>query len=290
MNNLYRKIKDFYNKGNYRGVIVAFEKYINNYNVGIDLEIIDCYAKSLSYLGKKEEASKISKFYSEFYENTVINLHNAVDCLRVSNYEKAKQFLFKSLEKYPFYDSAYYYLGIIAVEEGEYEKAITYLNKVIKINNNQYLLEKAKNLLNKIDQFQKYGKTVQLKYSSFKKQNLILNPGHAVRIKLDVKFDNIQSLKRPYLIYDIIGDKVYALPLKINPNNKYYIIRSLYDYPVQVSPNPVSFQKQDIVMVDGEIDNDEYDAIIKDAYLRHLRLFYLNSDLQLEKVYKKNRT
>lgn len=282
---LYKKIANCYRRSDFKGVIANFEKYCDEAHFGVTPKLISYYATALAIEKRTNEAIIMSRIYEDFNQNTVVTTDEVIEDLRAYQYETAKKKLKEVIKKLPYYDSAYYYLGTIALEEGYHDEAIMYLDKVVEINNNPQLVINSKNLINKILMMKKHDKVFRLRYKVFKEANLKLEKGYIVRINAK---DNLSNLGRLYFIYDVIGENIYALPLRNNINDKYYIINGIYDCSVQTIPVPVVIKENQIELIDGVLKKDEADLVIKDAYRRYSDIKHgHNLETKLEKAYIK---
>lgn len=262
---LYRDIWKNYQEGNYEKVIKLIEQYMQIPKIGLDSELIYCYAFCLMRIGYEEKARKIYNVFQDVFDEAISNVELASTDIKNKKYIEAKNRLEQVLEKYPYYDVVLYYLCTIEAKLGNYEKSGIYLDDLIKVSKNPILIEDAKKLLN----YYEFNNISDMNYKLFEEQNIPLKPGYIVRVKKGTLAYLNVPFEKPFLIYKIKGNNIYGFPINFKIKPQYYIFRALGDQECQLYPELVSFKKQGIINVDDKITDEQYQLCLEDLYKRY---------------------
>jgi len=269
MNNLYNAIYKNYNNGNYNKAIYLFNEYLNIPNIGLDSELIKLYITCLLMVGSKTEARKIIDRYKNFYDEAVLKIKKALEYIKECDYQKALPILEKIQSSYPYYDSVYYHLCLVECRIGNIEKAKNYLEQLSKISRNPNFISNAKNTVDYYDS----GKVEYLQYSSFIGLELPLKPGHIIRLKRGASLNLYRE--KPFLIYKIVEDTVYAFPITFKIRPQHYIIKKVNvdNEPGQIYPEMMKFSKYSVLKICYELKEEEFRISLIDLYYRYARFW-----------------
>lgn len=261
-----------FDKYNYEENLKKLETYLENKDNVLTEGFLLKYIFTLIEMGYFEKANYYidltNEKFPEFFQNKkLINLY-----IQCHNLDKAHEMIIKE----NFSDKDYFILAKQFFRVGYYEEAEHYFN-IIEDNT---LMNKSIYYLNKIMNYKENNKHIRINYNHFK-YNHNLKPGHIVYVRKvdDWKYQakDKKSAVRPYLIWDIVDDQIYAFPvstrIKINPKTGQYYNYILYTQKYQnfssdraVKQNVVTFKEKNIEEVTELVDQDDFENILRRNY------------------------
>ncbi len=165
--------------------------------------------------------------------------------------------------------AAYYQIGVIYKNQGDYEKALINFKNALEYTLNDYRIKRLENIIQELEEHFKTGKFIKIDYKEFKKNNT-LDIGYIVYLNAKASV----STAIPYLIYEINNLEYKAYPLI----NKY-----IPTYFLKAKNNSGGYEKyvsQDIV----EFKEEEIDTVI--SLVNKIEMEYINNSM--EKFLKKD--
>ena len=191
MNNLklVQKIKESYEKKDYRTTLQYLETYLNAKNFGIYDILLDIYINCQINLGMLENASKsldlMKKLFPTFYSKYDLIIKYII-CGKINESKKM-------LTKMPFILD-YYYIAKKCFLWELYDEAKQLFTHFLSISNNPFKTKSAKEYLRKIKQYQINPNVFhETDYLHFKLCGQKLEPGHIIYTErlLDVYKENM---------------------------------------------------------------------------------------------------
>lgn len=269
-------IKDNLNKDYYKALLLI-EKYFTINNAGIyDYLLYDyifCLIK-LNYISEAEaNIELLQKLYPNFYKPIVLIIQY-IKCGCEDKAEKIIRTTEISVDKYFKIARTYLLYGNI-------NKAKEYLTYCYSHTVDENLKKSAINQLQKINRCIKKSSFIEQSYDYFKRNGNILAPGmviHAKTIEHNQNKDDKKANKRPYLVFKVIEDQIYALPLstKVDKQSEkgYFLYMQKYpnfDGDRKVKDSIVRIAEKDVENIYEIINDYDYEKVIN--YLYHSLLF-----------------
>lgn len=272
---LIYKINENYSSFNHKEVLYYIEKYLNLDNAGIFPELLHKYIKCQINLGMFEEAeqnlTKMNRLFPLFYSN----FDMAVNYASISNLDK----LNKCLYCQDFSSEEYFAIARACFLNGLIEQSKKLFHRCLSDDVN--LNGRAQEYLRKIELYNKNKKAfVRESYSYFKNKGKKLMPGHIVHVATirseynenagDLRH---RTAKHPYMVWEIVDDKVYAFPVLIA--NKYEDRRTHllfeqdypgFDFDRKISDSLTCLKDTDIDDVMGFVNEKDFLVITRDIY------------------------
>jgi len=255
-----------YKNNNFKKVIKELEKYMMIPKNGIYDELLDMYIKSLIRMGLYDDAliyiDLMQKCFPNFYSQyTLANRY--ANC---SENEKLEDILRNN----QFSNEEYYIIATICFYNGNISLAKTIFEKLIKLEN-VGMKYKIKEYLEKIRLFERKADIAfqRQSYSYFKNCGYTLEPGHVIyvsKLRLDYKEnwanDDPKKNERPYMIWKIEGDLLYAFPVTTQSNKYQYTFYSqnyAEQHPDRTLKDRLAVIRQcDITVVDDKINEKDF--------------------------------
>jgi len=272
---LINELKRHYNLRNYKAVLSLMDSYLKNPDMGVFGEFLDAYICCQIKLGLLDNASKNVQIMEKAFPNFYTPLELA-EKYAVCNDEKNLNRVMNNME---LTEKEYYILGKMCFMNGNHQKAKELFSEIVALNNNNQCLIKAKKHLSLIEQFSKVDDVLPpMSYSYFKSLNYELEPGHIVYIDKLRKFfienqNNTDPKKvlRPYMIWKIKKDKIYAFPLSTNTSvkDKYTLFHQNYigwESDKKIKDNLVCIYKNDIEKVTEKVNETDFEFLIYYVY------------------------
>ena len=252
------------------------EKYLENPKYGIYASLLDMQMNSLIGLGRFSEASELLTTINKVFPLYNHNSYTVSKYMICNEVEKAEEIL--KGQEYDF-DTAYNY-GKVYSLEGRYEDAKKHF--LYAANNHELVnfRNKARENLIKISNYYRLGAYVPRDYKYFKKNggklrvadviyvDELLGEYNAERIEKD---STISS--KPYLIWKIIGNKIYAFPMTLINNGGYTLLASKYPNTGvnrYVIPYLLTMEESHVNKIVDHIHAEDFYSIIKSLYHRIL--------------------
>ena len=261
------RIKESYKQKEYSRTLEYLEQYLKIKKFGFYDELFDIYINCQINLGYFENAGKnvnlmnkvFSKFYSEYDLITKYIICGMMD--------KAKELI--SNNKLCILD--YYYIAKTCFLWGYHEEAKELFNHFLTISNDPHRNKSVKDYLRKIKLYENNKNVfVETDYLNFKKNGNKLEPGHIIYTEklLDIYKENISSTdpkkeKRPYMIWKIVNDKIYAFPVSSKIyKDSFNILRTKYypnyTYDRKVKENLVCIEDKDVIKIIDKVNKKDY--------------------------------
>lgn len=269
---VYQKIHTCYKQENYEEVLIYFSQYVSLKNIGINDVLLNIYAKSLENLQFLEEALKIYQIKQDYFHMIHDDLKIIYLAMRLDKLELATEIIKRLLfqEKNNFYYN--YLYGKILLLNGDKEEAKKRF-EICKNETQEIFYEKVQIYLKRLENNDEF----KMGYQSFLKKGKKLELGHIVTVKKRIEYINEdelnndeKSINRPYLIWKIEKDFVYAFPTtsKITKFD-YSIFPSKYKNISTIltcKDNVCKISKSDIASVVEKIDAVDYHNLLLYVY------------------------
>ncbi len=140
-------------------------------------------------------------------------------------------------------------------------------------------LDKHPNMLKTVDKIlERYDEQQKLKLplEEYLAEGYKLEEGLTVFLKPDCKFlyeedNHIKFLSRPFVIWKIVDDCIYAFPIEDRTTHGHILHAGRYfkNQDESVYPSLVSFRIEDISSIDRKLEPLDYTSVIKDLYERY---------------------
>lgn len=274
----YLSILNCFKNEDYNGVIRNFEHYLSLKDAGLMETLMLYYAVSLERLGFHEEAIRAYKIKNQFYDgiNTRLSMINLL--YYSAEIEQGKKEVKDLMAKDP--ENAYYYylLAKFYLLNNEIIDAKKYFNEALKKNNIEKYQLVIQKYLDLITKKEKEGLFLRMGYNAFLESGYKLEPGYIINIKKPLQYLNKKDLnqdpkstRRPYLIWKVENNYVYALQVttKVNYMLDHVISSSKYlnlDMEATCKDNICVINKQDISCVVEKIDDNDLVALLLCTY------------------------
>ena len=260
------KLEEAYNKNN----IDEFINIINEYKrekIHFNYSLIFSYVEKYIQDRKFDEVCKILKVLESEMNKYDIAKKICLFYFYAYNSKEAERIYFN---KYcPINDKCL--LVDIYLREGKIKQAREIINKVLQ--NKSYTNKKIYELKEKIDNYYKYNSFIETDYSSFSNSGKKLEKGHMIYLKHSPNRNNYGDYKsaiRPYLIWNIDGEKIYLYPLTTQCNKKDYIIfKKRYpniDQDVTIKNNICTTTFDNVLSVYNKLSNEELEKLFKTIF------------------------
>ncbi len=272
---LFDLMRSNYQKRKYQVALDYIDQYIAN-NYGIFDYLLDMKMNCLIKLGQYNEAISLLDFITKYYlERNTLN-YLASKYMICGEIEKAQE-LFKQVS----YDGdAAFNLGKVSSLKGEYDTAKKHFLYAAHNHNDSNFRDKARFELIRISNYERLGSYVQRDYNYYKKQGGKLRNGDVVYVSNVSKEVNAQKFaevynfaNKPYLIWKIVNNRVYAFPLTIEYTPGYTF--TAHNYP-NISMNRyvqdylVIIDENDVIRIADHIQDNDFKCMVINLY--HLML------------------
>lgn len=272
---IIKEIRAKYNSHKFEKVISLFNQYLNIPNAGIYDELLDIYTSSLIKLGYLEEAKKNVELMKSMFPYYYDNRGLALKYIACDMEEELKELL----QRQKFEGKDYYVFGKNCFYNGQY-----YMANILFDMASRSETVSNKNLHDYIRRIKIYESNPEvfkaLSYYKFKSLGNQLEPGYAIRTsivrdKYGCNKDNDDPMKsqRPYLIWKIIDNLIYAFPLASKIRGNYldgHILSSgkylNYPYDRRLKDKLVCIKENDVEFVDDKIDEEDFKLAIESMY------------------------
>lgn len=296
-------LEQYYKKKDYESYIKCFNKYIEE-GYGFDILDILNYIYSLIKTNRENYAYLIIKNfikYNELSDNSKITLSSylyfcakPIDAIEV----------LENIETDCFNKN--YYLSLSYMLAGRINESKSIIDKML--SNYKSAEEINRKLLNKINNYEKYGAFIETEYECFCNLGGKLEPGHIVYLEDSNKINNLSNCDynytnlRPYLIWKIKDGILYIYPVTTqNKQYRYKLSKSNYlnaTYDRFVKMTLCKTDINNIKSVKDKLTVDDFNNIISfsvknmvnnfDLTLSMKQLFYslLNDNINSYEVIK----
>lgn len=280
MNGIYDSYKD----NDYIKAIHEIEGYMNLDGVAIFDNILNIYIICLMRLGFLERACEnidLMRRLFPYYYNYLDLAVKYAKCLRI---DKVEEILVSGkIDREDYYD-----IASACFFNGNYVKAKELFYSCLFNCKDKEKKQQIKKYLKQISLYEKdMGVFREVKYSYFKYMGCKLQPGHVVYVdRLRDEFrentynNDPKSIRRPYMIWKIVGSKIYAFPLSTQVKSGGGCIIECKKYPNRdfdrvVKSELVCLEERDISDVIDRIRDIDFNRIINNLY----RSICLNHDV-----------
>jgi len=283
---MFKKIENSYNDNNYKKALYYIDKYFSYENVGVFEELLDIYIDCQIKLGMFEEARKSSDLTIKLFPNYYSSIEKAI--LYVSCRNSAK--LDKMLEEVQFSNKEYYWIAKKCFYNGQQQKAEELFKRFLEKEENPVFIERAKKFLGKIELYKtNHNIFIETSYANFKAEGRTLEPGNIIMAKqirpeyrINYTNKDPKRSKRPYMIWKIEEDRIYAFGLstELREFDSYILSRENYckDYDRRVIDTLTCIKECDVQKVIGNINQKDYIGLIADVY--HKLSHYLGTSIK----------
>ncbi|MBE6153427.1 MAG: hypothetical protein E7166_04315 [Firmicutes bacterium] len=269
---IVQKIIDNYNKKNYKNVLKYFDEYLKKAKNNIDTKLLDIYIDCQISLGMFENAYKNTEMMKKLFPEPSSNLINKY--IQFGKIEEAKEMI--STAKLPLIE--YYYIAKICFLWEIYDLSESLFKHFLSMSNNSIKKKMAYEYLRKIKQYKNNEDIFhETDYIHFKLSGKSLEPGHIIytgklldtyienRVNTDPKKEN-----RPYMIWKIIDNKIYAFAVSSQTNSNsytlYYQKYPNYTYDRKVKHNLVCIEEKDVEKIMDKLTDTDYKNVVHDLY------------------------
>lgn len=272
---LMNRIYEYYKDNNFEKTIREIDKYLQLEGIGIFDNLLNIYIECQIRLGLLDKAYEnveiLRKLFPKYYSNLnlVINYSRCCKVDRVS----------EMLSNCKFGVDDYYDIACNCLFNGNKDKAKELFNYYILVTDNKVKKKQAERNLRLIRLYENNGNVFEeMKYSYFKSKGYKLKPGYVVyvdRLRNEFKENKVNTdnkcMRRPYMIWRIIDNKIYAFPISTQIRNSRTCILRKENYPARnfdrvVKNEVVCLEERDVYDVIDKIRVSDYDNIIRDIY------------------------
>ena len=275
---VYNSIRDCFQNQDYYGVLRNFEQYLSFKNSGLTETLMSYYAISLEQLGFYEEALKAYQIKKSFYNNMDVQMKIIHLLHRLSDVEQGKKEVESLLLIEPNNSYYHYLFAKFYFLNGEIMEAKEHFNKALLGENNKSHVLKAQKYLLRIEQHEKENTFLKVGYNVFLKNGHVLEPGYIIDVKNKIQYVNkteengdTKSAKRPYLIWKVEENKVYAFQITGKVNYRFDYVISPTKYPnlsteVTCKDNVCVIDKNNISSIIEKIDPHDLINLLSYTY------------------------
>lgn len=302
MNQIIDEIVVNLKKNNYQKALELMNSYLKIDGVGIYDKFLDKYIYCLIKLDLIDEAlkniEKMIELFPDYFDDSFL----AFNYIKCGCYEKAESILkHADLTDKQYFKTAHTYMLY-----GQIDLAKKYYSKCLEITDDSELKRNSKEKIDRLTLCVQRNLFIQQSYNYFKRNNGVLKPGYVIYsnyIDFDFQIGDYKFSKRPYMIFKIEEEKIYAFPLttKINRdwqfNHTSYIIysqnylnfdgdRRLKDWVTCINENTIHSVYEIIsnydynnlmknmyyIMIRNKVDNNGYNQIFMENYINNLNI------------------
>lgn len=269
---IVQKIIDNYKKKNYKLVLKYFDEYSENERTHIDAKLLDIYIDCQINLGMFDNAYKNTQLMKNLFPESYCNL--ITKYIKLGKIKEAINILSTS----KLLSTEYYYIAKICFLWEIYDLSESLFKHFLSVSNNSSKKEMTHEYLRKIRQY-KHNKYIfhETDYQHFKLNGKTLEPGHIIYAKkLSYAYTenrvNTDPKKevRPYMIWKIIGNKIYAFAVSSQIDDNSYVLYYQkypnYTYDRKVKHNLVCIEEKDVEKIMDKVTDTDYKNIIHNLY------------------------
>ncbi len=270
---LIRNIEESYERKNYKMSIKYLNEYFNMKNVGINDMLLNIYIDCQINLGMIEDAKKNTELMKKMFPDSYCNL--IIKYIKFDKIDEAKELILtKKLSS-----EEYYYIAVTCFLWELYDEAKELFTHFLAISNDIAKIKLTNEYLRKISQYES-NKNIfhETDYQHFKLNGKTLEPGHIVYAQklLNIYNENVVNTDpkkdtRPYMIWKIIDDKIYAFPVSSKVGNQRSCLLKHekypnYTYDRKIKQNLVCIEECNVEKIKDKVTKEDYDNIIRDLY------------------------
>ena len=272
MREKYEEIKNYFSREKYQKTIELIEKYLSDKNNGIFGQILDMYMNSLIEVGRFKDAVKVLEALNKVFPTYNEDYYTLSKYMMCNELDKAEAILLKN----PNDPDNAYNLGRVYSLEGKYEEAKKYFLFTANNHESEEYRNKAREQLIKISNYYRLGARVIMDYQYFKKQNKKLGPKDVIYVSKVTDTYNAKRLEndknishKPFVIWRIVGDKIYAFPMCLYRDASYALLASRYP---NIGLNRyfgsclVVINEEDVCKVYDQVHDDDFDNSLISVY------------------------
>ena len=207
---LKEEIATLYKMSEFDKAIVCIEKYINSENAGLYGTLIYMYTMCLIKTGRLKEAVECinvtRRVWPYIYEDIQL-VEMYIMCDRI---DMSEEILRKSpIDARLYFFSARTYMLFEHISLSKY-----WYERCLKETDERFIVESSKRYLREIDNYIYRNEFLPISYMKYKREYGKLLPGHIFyqNGKIEESGDD-KSQIRPYMVWRIVDDKVYCLPV-----------------------------------------------------------------------------
>lgn len=271
---LIQRIITKYKDADYDVSLEYLEQYLSSKDAYVYDTLLSVYINCQIRLGLLDDAVKnleiLKKLYPKYSEYKLILKY--IECGLM---EKATELISNSdlscEQHYKIAKKFFYY--------GNYDKAEKMFSFVVLNSDDDSMCENAQGFVDKINLYKNDSSVFRdVSYAYFMENGNTLCPGHIVyakKLRLSYKenLDNTDDKKdkRPYMIWRIDGDKIYAFPVvKAAEDTKNYVLyQQNYgncDFDRAIKDNLVCINKSDLERVKDKVSDEDFERIVRNLY------------------------
>lgn len=269
-----QRIKKSYEKKDYRTTLQYLDEYFGAKNFGIYDELLDIYINCQINLGMLENASKNINLMKNLFPNFYTKSDLIIKYIVCRKTNEAKKMLPKI-----HYALDYYYIAKKCFLWGLYAEAEQLFTHFLSISYDPFKKQSTKEYLRKIKQYRINPNVFhETDYLHFKLSGQKLEPGHIIYTEklLDIYKENVSNTdskkeNRPYMIWKVIDDKIYAFPVSSKADNQstyilYHQKYPNYTYDREIKSNLVCIEEKDVERLMDKVTDEDYNTIIHNLY------------------------
>lgn len=273
---LIEEIRNYFNDNEYKKAMNAIDVYLNEKDLGVYDWILDTYIKCQIKLGLFNEAEKnleiMIKLFPKFYSPLELATKYA-ECGKTDK-------LINCLLNNKFSSIDFFRLAKTCFYQNNHKEAEELFNVFLYRSDDEKSRETARQYLKKIAKYNSDKDVfVETSYAHFKSLGQSLTPGHVIYVdRLREKYeenvlnDDPLKLKRPYMIWKIVDETIYAFPVasvKKSGNDNYLLYHQNYsccNFDRKLKDRLVCLEKKDVKSIIDKLNPRDYKIIIENMY------------------------
>ena len=272
---LMEEIIDYYNNGNYDKVLLLIDDYFKIDNSGIFDGLMNIYIECLIKLGRVDDAYKNLELMLKIYPYYYNKFKLIIKYIECGKENKLNEMLENN--KFSNYDT--FYIARSCYYNGMYDKALELFNYYLEYSDDELKKGSVLEYIRKIKLYKENSLLfLDVKYSYFKSKGYKLEPGHIICVGKVIEYykenefnDDPKLSRRPYMIWRIEGDKIYAFPISTQVKRVKNDILKKENYPVRnfdrvALTGMVCLRENDVLNVIDKVSDEDYQEIINGLY------------------------
>lgn len=272
---LIDEINDYYDNGEYEKTLMKIEKYFNMDNNGIFDGLMNIYIECLIKLGRLDDAYKNFELMLEmypYYYNVFEMIIKYIDCCKEDRVNEV-------LENNVFSVYEIFYIARRCYFNGLYDKSLELFKYFVENSNNEIRNGSALEYIRKLELHKDNPSLfLDVSYSYFKANGCKLEPGYIICVDKVMDYfkgnefnDDPKLSKRPYMVWRVEGNKIYAFPISTQVKRVKDDILRKEDYPVRnfdrvALTGMVCLRENDVLTVIDKVNENDYQEIINALY------------------------
>ena len=272
---LIDEINNYYDNGEYEKTLMKIENYFNMDSIGIFDRLMNIYIDCLIKLGRLNDAYKNLELMLNmypYYYSVFDMIIKYIDCCKEDKVNEL-------LENNMFSIYEIFYIARRCYFNGIYDKSLELFKYFVENSNSEFKNGSALEYIRKIELYKENSKLfLDVSYSYFKSMGCKLEPGYIICVDKVLDYykenefnDDPKISKRPYMVWRIEGNKIYAFPISTQVKREKDDILKKEDYPVRnfdrvALTGMVCLRENDVLTVIDKVNKEDYQEIINALY------------------------